>query len=125
MKWVRLGWVGLGWVPHAVLLLSAGMLLRRRSCLSGPLLLLGLGLGLYQTLMLAWNRVRSGPPGGSREPVQRVPLDEDTRRVLSVLEAAQVSSRDVTESLHILGTFDEAERVAVSDAHMSSLINKY
>lgn len=75
---------------------SAGMLLRRRSCLSGPLLLLGLGLCLYQTLMVAWNRVRSGQRGRSREPVQRVAVDEEMQRILSVLEAAQVSSRDVT-----------------------------
>lgn len=80
-----------------VLLLSAGMLLRRRSC-SGPLLLLGLGLCLYQTLMLAWTRLRSGQRGRSREPVQRVAGDEDTWRILSLLEAAQVRSRDVTES---------------------------
>ncbi|XP_029681365.1 cadherin-like and PC-esterase domain-containing protein 1 isoform X2 [Takifugu rubripes] len=78
-----------------VLLLSAGMLLRRRSCLSGPLLLLGLGLCLYQTLMLAWNRVRSGQRGRSREPVQRVAVDEETRRILSVLEAAQVQSQSL------------------------------
>lgn len=62
------------------------MLLRRRSCLPGPLLLLGLGLCLYQTLMGAWNRVRSGWPGRSREP-----LDEQTWRILSYLEDAQVS----------------------------------
>lgn len=74
-----------------VLLFSVGMLLRRRSCVSGPLLLLGLGFCLYQTLMLAWNRVRSGQRGRSREPVQRVELDEETRRLLSYLEAAQVS----------------------------------
>lgn len=75
-----------------VLLFSVGMLLRRRSCVSGPLLLLGLGFCLYQTLMLAWNRVRSGQRGRSREPVQRVALDEETRRILTYLEAAQVSS---------------------------------
>lgn len=69
------------------------MLLRRRACVSGPLLLLGLGLCLYQTLMLAWTRVRSGQRGRSREPVQGGALDEDTRRVLSYLEAAQVSHR--------------------------------
>lgn len=74
-----------------VLRFSARMLLRRRSCVSGPLLLLGLGLCLYQTLMLAWNRVRSGQRGRSREPVQRGTPDEDTRRVLSYLEAAQVN----------------------------------
>lgn len=74
-----------------VLRFSVRMLLRRRSCVSGPLLLLGLGLCLYQTLMLAWNRVRSGQRGRSREPVQRGALDEDTRRVLSYLEAAQVN----------------------------------
>lgn len=114
-----------------VLLLSAGMLLRRRSCLSGPLLLLGLGLCLYQTLMLAWNRVRSGQRGRSREPIQRVAVDEETRRILSFLEAAQVSSRDVTESVDILMNFDKVERVAVTVMrilstciHMSSLINK-
>lgn len=81
-----------------VLLLSAGMLLRRRS---GPLLLLGLGLCLYQTLMLARNRVRSGQRGRPREPLQRVAVDEDARRILSLLEAAQVSARDVTEPGHI------------------------
>lgn len=74
-----------------VLRFSVRMLLRRRSCVSGPLLLLGLGLCLYQTLMLAWNRVRSGQRGRSREPVQRGALDEDTWRVLSYLEAAQVN----------------------------------
>lgn len=74
-----------------VLRFSVRMLLRRRSCVSGPLLLLGLGLCLYQTLMLAWNRVRSGQRGRSREPVQWGTLDEDTRRVLSYLEAAQVN----------------------------------
>lgn len=103
-----------------VLLLSAGMLLRRRSCLSGPLLLLGLGLCLYQTLMLAWNRVRSGQRGRSREPV-----DEETRRILSVLEAAQVSSRDVTESVHILVIRWSAWQLQwCGSCHMSSLINK-
>lgn len=71
------------------------MLLRRRSCFSGPLLLLGLGFCLYQTLMLAWNRVRSGQRGRSREPVQRVE-DEETRRILSYLEAAQVSFPQIT-----------------------------
>lgn len=81
-----------------ILLLSVGMLLRRRSCLSGPLLLLGLGLCLYQTLMVAWNRVRSGQRVRSREPVQRAAMDEETRRILSYLEAAQVSCRDVTKS---------------------------
>lgn len=75
------------------------MLLRRRSGVSGPLLLLlGLGFCLYHSLMLAWNRVRSGR---SREPVQRVALDEETRRIVAYLEAAQVSSRDVTKSRSI------------------------
>lgn len=84
-----------------VLLFSVGMLLRRRSCVSGPLLLLGFGFCLYQTLMMAWNRVRSGQRGRSREPVQRVALDEETRRILSYLEAAQVSFLDVTKSRRV------------------------
>ncbi|XP_060885482.1 cadherin-like and PC-esterase domain-containing protein 1 [Labrus mixtus] len=77
----------------ASLLREAGMLLRRRSC-SGPLLLLGVAVCLfYQTLMVARNRLRSGPqqPAGdvrSRRPTEEV-LMEKTRRFISTLEALQ------------------------------------
>lgn len=67
---------------------SPAMLLRRRSCYSGPLLLLGIGLCLFQTLMVARNRLRSGQHDRSRESDL---MDEETLRILSHLEAAQVS----------------------------------
>lgn len=118
----------MGWVRFLmrVLLPSAAMLLRRRSRLSGPLLLLGLGLCLYQTLMLAWDRVRvrSGQRARGREPVQRAAGDEETRRVLSYLEAAQVSSRDVTDPLHVRTKRVAATVTRTRLRHMTSLINK-
>lgn len=93
-----LDFVGSVRVLMRALLVPVGMLLRRRSGFSGPLLLLLLGLGfcLYQTLIPAWNRVRSALPGRSRGA-----LDEDTRTLLSYLAAAQVSSRDVTAKLFL------------------------
>ncbi|XP_074553825.1 cadherin-like and PC-esterase domain-containing protein 1 [Halichoeres trimaculatus] len=75
------------------LLREAGMLLRRRSR-SGPLLLLGVAVCLfYQTLMVARNRLRSGPqhPAAdvrSRRPTEEV-LMEETRSFISTLEALQ------------------------------------
>lgn len=69
------------------------MLLRRRSR-SGPLLLLGVAVCLfYQTLMVARNRLRSGPqqPAAdvrSRRPTEEV-LMEETRSFISSLEALQ------------------------------------
>lgn len=75
------------------LLLSAGMLLRRR-CSSGPLLLLGVALCLfYHTLMVARNRLRGGlqpaaEPRG-RKVADDVLLEEETRRLISALEALQ------------------------------------
>ncbi|XP_034528958.1 cadherin-like and PC-esterase domain-containing protein 1 [Notolabrus celidotus] len=75
------------------LLREAGMLLRRRSR-SGPLLLLGVAVCLfYQTLMVARNRLRSGPqpPAAevrSRRPTEEVMMEE-TRSFISALETLQ------------------------------------
>lgn len=78
------------------LLRDAGMLLRRRSC-SGPLLLL-LGVAVclfYQTLVVARNRLRSGPQQPAADVRSRKPSDEvlmeETRRFISTLETLQVS----------------------------------
>ncbi|XP_071358849.1 cadherin-like and PC-esterase domain-containing protein 1 isoform X2 [Trachinotus anak] len=72
-----------------LLLRDAGMLLRRRSC-SGPLLLLGVAVCLfYQTLMVARNRLRSGPQQPAADVRSRKPSDEfltETRRLISTLE---------------------------------------
>ncbi|XP_028250019.1 cadherin-like and PC-esterase domain-containing protein 1 isoform X2 [Parambassis ranga] len=69
-----------------LLLRGAGILLRRRFC-SGPLLLLGVAVCVfYQTLMVARNRVRSGPQQ------QQPETDEDlmeTRKFISAVEALQ------------------------------------
>lgn len=75
------------------LLLSAGMLLRRR-CSSGPLLLLGVALCLfYHTLMVARNRLRAGLQPAAEPRDQKaaddVLLEEETRRLISALEALQ------------------------------------
>lgn len=76
-----------------LLLRDAGMLLRRRSC-SGPLLLLGVAVCLfYQTLMLARNRLRSGPQQPAADVRSRKTSDEllmeETRRFISTLETSQ------------------------------------
>ncbi|XP_022611548.1 cadherin-like and PC-esterase domain-containing protein 1 [Seriola dumerili] len=73
---------------------AARMLLRRRPC-SGPLLLL-LGVAVclfYQTLMLARNRLRSGPQRPATDVRSRKSTDEfmmmETRKFISTLETLQ------------------------------------
>ncbi|XP_034019226.1 cadherin-like and PC-esterase domain-containing protein 1 [Thalassophryne amazonica] len=69
-----------------VLVPEVGMLLRRRSC-SGPLVLLGVAVCLfYQTLMVARNRLRSGPPADVHSKASDEVLLDGTGRLVSALE---------------------------------------